>query len=379
MLEAAWRLAEQAGAATSVVTAAAASSIRARHAAAERAAVVAAGPRASMWLLSALPVAGPLAAVHRRHRPGKALRHGLPRVRRPSRACCSRRRAGGGRARWCGGPNDRAARMGAWRDAWRWQLPWRWRRSSSGRPLRLGRVVRVQDSGKRARVGASHPVGDRGGGLGRADPGRRSAAQRCRVPGGARGGGPDRRRVPLAATSPSWLRRTGGGSRRRSRGRASGRGGRPRRSPGTRPTPQGRRRQDCSRLQPCGCRRRRAVGWKQRCSEPECCSCCRSEGVSSRGSWRRPWCRWSCSCSAVSCPERCAGRWAGRAQGAPTGVVVHSLDMHGFARRSASRRVADTGRETRARGCRRRSPWRRRGDEGSIGWRSGRELWGRRG
>lgn len=63
MLEAAWRLAEEAGAATAVVTAAAAGSIRARHAAAERVAVVAAGPRASMWLLSALPVAGPLAAV----------------------------------------------------------------------------------------------------------------------------------------------------------------------------------------------------------------------------------------------------------------------------------------------------------------------------
>lgn len=63
MLEAAWRLAEDAGAATAVVTAAAASSIRARHAAAERASVVAAGPRASMWLLSMLPLAGPLAAV----------------------------------------------------------------------------------------------------------------------------------------------------------------------------------------------------------------------------------------------------------------------------------------------------------------------------
>lgn len=63
MLEAAWLLAEEAGAATAVVTAAAACSIRARHAAAQRVAVVAAGPRASMWLLSALPVAGPLAAV----------------------------------------------------------------------------------------------------------------------------------------------------------------------------------------------------------------------------------------------------------------------------------------------------------------------------
>lgn len=63
VLESAWRLAEEAGAATAVVTAAAAGSIRARHAAAERVAVVAAGPRASMWLLSSLPVAGPLAAV----------------------------------------------------------------------------------------------------------------------------------------------------------------------------------------------------------------------------------------------------------------------------------------------------------------------------
>jgi tight adherence protein B len=63
VLEAAWRLAEEAGAATAVVTAAAARSIRDQHAAADRVSVVAAGPRASMWLLSALPVAGPAAAV----------------------------------------------------------------------------------------------------------------------------------------------------------------------------------------------------------------------------------------------------------------------------------------------------------------------------
>lgn len=63
VLQAAWRLTEEAGAASSAVTAAAAESIRARRAAADRAAVVAAGPRASMWLLSALPVAGPLAAL----------------------------------------------------------------------------------------------------------------------------------------------------------------------------------------------------------------------------------------------------------------------------------------------------------------------------
>lgn len=63
VLVSAWRLAEDVGAATAAVTAAAAISIRGRHAAAERTAVVAAGPRASMWLLSALPVAGPLAAA----------------------------------------------------------------------------------------------------------------------------------------------------------------------------------------------------------------------------------------------------------------------------------------------------------------------------
>ena len=63
VLEAAWHLTEEAGAASSVVTAAAAESIRARRAATDRAGVVAAGPRASMWLLSALPVAGPLAAL----------------------------------------------------------------------------------------------------------------------------------------------------------------------------------------------------------------------------------------------------------------------------------------------------------------------------
>ena len=63
LLVAAWRLAEEVGAGASVVTASAAASVRARRAAADRTAVVVAGPRASMLLLSALPLAGPAAAL----------------------------------------------------------------------------------------------------------------------------------------------------------------------------------------------------------------------------------------------------------------------------------------------------------------------------
>ena len=63
LLVAAWRLAEEVGAAASAVTASAALSVRERRAAADRTAVVVAGPRASMALLSALPLAGPAAAV----------------------------------------------------------------------------------------------------------------------------------------------------------------------------------------------------------------------------------------------------------------------------------------------------------------------------
>ncbi len=63
LLVAAWRLAEDVGAAASAVTASAAASVRERRAAADRTAVVVAGPRASMLLLSALPLAGPAAAL----------------------------------------------------------------------------------------------------------------------------------------------------------------------------------------------------------------------------------------------------------------------------------------------------------------------------
>ena len=62
LLVAAWRLAERVGAAASAVTSSAASSIRERRAAAEHTAVVVAGPRASMVLLSAMPLAGPAVA-----------------------------------------------------------------------------------------------------------------------------------------------------------------------------------------------------------------------------------------------------------------------------------------------------------------------------
>ena len=63
LLVAAWRLAEEAGAGAADVTAAAGVAVRARRAAGERATVVAAGPRASMWLLTALPLLGPLAGL----------------------------------------------------------------------------------------------------------------------------------------------------------------------------------------------------------------------------------------------------------------------------------------------------------------------------
>jgi len=63
LLVAAWRLAEDVGAGASAVTASAAASVRERRAAADRTAVVVAGPRASMLLLSALPLAGPAAAL----------------------------------------------------------------------------------------------------------------------------------------------------------------------------------------------------------------------------------------------------------------------------------------------------------------------------
>jgi tight adherence protein B len=63
LLVAAWRLAEEVGAAASAVTTSAATSVRERRAAVDRTAVVVAGPRASMVLLSALPLAGPAAAL----------------------------------------------------------------------------------------------------------------------------------------------------------------------------------------------------------------------------------------------------------------------------------------------------------------------------
>ena len=88
LLVAAWRLAEEVGAAASAVTASAASSVRERRAAADRTAVVVAGPRASMVLLSALPLAGPAAAAARRAcRPAGSTTPRLARARR-SPGCC---------------------------------------------------------------------------------------------------------------------------------------------------------------------------------------------------------------------------------------------------------------------------------------------------
>lgn len=56
----AWRLSEEVGAAASTTTTAAAAVLRSRGADRQRAATLVAGPRASMWLLTTLPLLGPV-------------------------------------------------------------------------------------------------------------------------------------------------------------------------------------------------------------------------------------------------------------------------------------------------------------------------------
>ena len=80
LLVAAWRLAEEAGAAAADVTTAAATIVRARRAAGDRAAVVAAGPKASMWLLTGLPLVGPVAGLLVGIRPDRLYASGPARV-----------------------------------------------------------------------------------------------------------------------------------------------------------------------------------------------------------------------------------------------------------------------------------------------------------
>lgn len=63
VLARAWRLSEESGAAASRTTAGAAAAIRARVAARDRVGAALAGPRASMGLLTALPLAGPLVGL----------------------------------------------------------------------------------------------------------------------------------------------------------------------------------------------------------------------------------------------------------------------------------------------------------------------------
>jgi tight adherence protein B len=59
----AWRLSEELGAGAADVTRAASATVRSRRAARERTAAVVAGPRASMWLLTGLPLAGPVVGM----------------------------------------------------------------------------------------------------------------------------------------------------------------------------------------------------------------------------------------------------------------------------------------------------------------------------
>lgn len=62
-LAAAWRLSEELGTASAPAARLSAEVLRERSASAERQAVLAAGPRASMWLLTLLPLTGPLVAL----------------------------------------------------------------------------------------------------------------------------------------------------------------------------------------------------------------------------------------------------------------------------------------------------------------------------
>lgn len=62
-LAAAWRLSEEFGAASAPAARLSARVLRERSASAERRTVLAAGPRASMWLLTLLPLSGPLVAM----------------------------------------------------------------------------------------------------------------------------------------------------------------------------------------------------------------------------------------------------------------------------------------------------------------------------
>jgi len=62
-LAAAWQLADEFGVATAPAARASATVLRERAASDDRRRVLAAGPRASMWLLTVLPLSGPVVAL----------------------------------------------------------------------------------------------------------------------------------------------------------------------------------------------------------------------------------------------------------------------------------------------------------------------------
>jgi tight adherence protein B len=80
VLARAWRLSEEAGAAASATTSAAAAALRSRAADRRRAATLVAGPRASMWLLTALPVLGPVLGLLAGVGPGRLYESQLARA-----------------------------------------------------------------------------------------------------------------------------------------------------------------------------------------------------------------------------------------------------------------------------------------------------------
>jgi tight adherence protein B len=80
VLARAWRLSEEVGAAASAATSAAAAVLRSRAADRRRAATLVAGPRASMWLLTALPVLGPVLGLLAGVGPGRLYESPLARA-----------------------------------------------------------------------------------------------------------------------------------------------------------------------------------------------------------------------------------------------------------------------------------------------------------
>ncbi len=239
VLALAWRLTEETGAGAVRTTAAAAAALRARTADRQRRDALLAGPRASMRVLTALPLGGPA----RRGRPRSPTRwpstaRGRPGARRrPGSASPSP--AGGGPAGSSPVRSGRRRREGP-PDA------------AGGRARGPGRPRRPPAAPGRSRCGpevAAAPWEARPRSTRRPSPSpsSRPCCGAGPVPSSRSRPSPRSPRGGRAASSPSSRPRTGGASSPSGRGPGSARGGRRRRWPGTPHSPPGRHRPTSSR------------------------------------------------------------------------------------------------------------------------------------